>query len=105
MATLSDLLAYCKRQANISRSDYFYLGRAKPEEVAAWRRDCRKRDRARAYCFATFPARLGKGTEELVPGNYGRLTIEQDGRPDYTAGQYAPTEVYGYLFDYLKATN
>jgi hypothetical protein len=108
MATLADLLAYCARQARINACDYFEPGYAKPEEVVSWRADCRKRSDARNLCFRAFPGRLRTGSEQLVPGNYGpsgRLTIEPDGTADYTAGQYAPLEIYHALADYLVSTN
>ena len=108
MPTLADLLAYCREQASINPNDYFQPGYSKPEEVSAWHRDRSRRDRARQKCFNLYPARLNRASEELTPGSYGpsgRLRIEQDGSPDYTAGQYAPVEIYHALLDYLSKTN
>lgn len=107
MATLQTLIDYCREQASITPNDYFEPGYAKPEEIAGWRSDRNTRDRARAKCFKRYPARLkfAPESETLRPGNYGRLTILPDGSPDYTAGQYAPVEVYGYLLRYLDETN
>tara|TARA_B100000085_G_C18158938_1_gene356589 strand:+ start:142 stop:264 length:123 start_codon:yes stop_codon:yes gene_type:complete len=40
-----------------------------------------------------------------VPGNYGRLNILEDGTPYYVAGQYAPTEIWFWVLEYLDRTN
>lgn len=108
MASLSDLLAFCKAQARIEASDYldrWASADLRKQQISAWRRDCRLRDKARKACFAAFPARLLKASEPLVPGSYGRLSIMPDGSPDYTVGPYAPREIYGALLQYLRATN
>jgi hypothetical protein len=108
-ASLDSLLAFCKSQARIESQNYFEPSFARPDEVAAWRSDCAKRNRARKLCFQAFPGRLkSAASEALVPGNYGfqgRLSILPDGSADYTSGQYAPLEVYGALLSYLEATN
>ena len=108
MLTLSDLLAFCRQQARIEARDYldpYAQGELRSQQLDAWRRDCRLRDQARKACFQAFPARLRKGTEALIPGNYGRLSIGADGAPDYIIGQYSPREIYGALLAYLEATN
>lgn len=108
MLTLSDLLAFCRQQARIEACDYidpYARGELRSQQLSDWRRDCRLRDQARKACFDAFPARLRKGTEVLIPGNYGRLSIDADSTPDYTIGQYAPREIYGALLRYLAATN
>jgi hypothetical protein len=108
MPTLSDLLTYCRQQARIEARDYldpYSHGELRSQQISAWRRDCRLRDQARKACFRAFPARLNKGTEALISGNYGRLSIAADGEMDYTIGQYAPREIYGALLSYLEATN
>ena len=108
MATLLDLLAFCKSQARIESRDYIDKWAQEPlhsQQVSAWRRDCRLRDSARKACFLAFPGRLHNASEELIPGNYGRLSISESGECDYTIGQYAPREIYGALLFYLEATN
>jgi hypothetical protein len=97
MATLSDLVTYCRQQARIERSDY--------DASKYWQADIRTRNKALNLCRKEFGARLNRGTEELIPGNYQRLTIHADGTPEYTVGQYAPTEIYDYLHWYLRQTN
>ena len=97
MATLSDLLAYCKQQARIEQRNY--------DSAKYWRADVNTRTQAIKLCFKEFGCRLRKGTEELIPGNYDRLTVLPDGSPDYTPGQYAPVEIYNYLHYYLRRTN
>jgi hypothetical protein len=96
MATLADLLAYCRQQARIERCDH---------TVTSWRQAIYARNQALNLCRKEFGARLNRGTEELVPGDYGRLTIHPDGTPEYTVGQYAPAEIYDYLHFYLRQTN
>jgi hypothetical protein len=105
MLTLLDLLAFCKANARISASDYFDSRYARPDEVAAWKSDCARRQRQRKACFRAFPGRLSKASEALIPGNYGRLSIGKDGQPSYTVGQYAPLEIWHALSFYLEATN
>ena len=107
-ATLTDLLRYCKAQAIIEATNYFDPhGRDdfNRDGRTAWRQDARERDRQRLRCHRDFPARLRKGTEPLVPGTYGRLTIDANGKCDYTVGQYAALEIYDALYNYLKETN
>ena len=107
--TAADLMAFAKRQARIEAQDYFdprdrrFI---KPESVAAWRQDCHLRDRAKARIRRDWPGRL-KSAEALIPGSYGiqgRLEITAT-EIDYTAGQYAPREIYGAVYDYFQATN
>lgn len=108
MASLSDLLSFCRQQARIEARDYLdphASGAMRSQQAGAWRRDCRLRDQARKACFQAFPGRLSKASESLIPGNYGRLSIGSDGSPDYVVGQYAPREIYGALLSYLEATN
>lgn len=108
MASLSDLLAFCKSQARIESADYvdhWASESLRKQQISAWRRDCRLRNDARKACFHAFPSRLSKGQEALIPGSYGRLSILPDGSPDYTVGQYAPREIYGALLQYLQATD
>jgi hypothetical protein len=106
-ATLANLLAFCRSQAVIEATNYFdpKARDHDPAGVAAYRQDYRERSQSRALCYASFPGRLNKGTEPLVPGTYGRLTIHAAGKIEYIVGQYAPLEIYGALYDYLKETN
>lgn len=108
MSTLSDLLAFCQSQARIEARDYLdpcARGELRSQQLSAWRHDCYLRNQARKVCFQVFPTRLSKGSEALIPGSYGRLSITADGEVDYTIGQYAPREIYGALLSYLEATN
>jgi len=106
--SLSDLLAFARSQARIEMKDYvdpWLRGDRRKEGVELWRRDCRMRSQAKRACFQAFPSRLLKASEALIPGHYGRLSIDPMGGIDYTAGQYAPREIYGALLSYLTATN
>ena len=106
-ATLANLLAYCRSQAVIEATNYFdpRSTYSDPDGRAAYRQDCRQRTKDRTRCLNSFPARLNKGTEQLIPGEYGRLTIHTSGKIEYTVGQYAPLEIYDALYNYLKVTN
>lgn len=107
-ASLSDLLAFAQRQARIEIKDYvdpWLRGDRRKEGFELWRRDCRLRSQAKRACFQAFPGRLLKASEALIPGHYGRLSIDPMGGIDYTVGLYAPREIYGALLSYLKATN
>jgi hypothetical protein len=107
-ASLSDLLAFAQKQARIESRDYldpYARGHLRAQQISAWRRDSRLRDQAKKACFQAFPGRLRNGSEALIPGNYGRLSIDPMGSIDYTVGQYAPREIYGALLSYLEATN
>lgn len=107
-ATLANLLTYCRAQAVIEATNYFDPRDGEDsakEGRSAWRQDARERNRQRLRCFDSFPARLNKGMEPLVPGKYGRLTIHETGRVEYTVRQYAPLEIYDALYNYLKETN
>lgn len=102
--TLNDLIAYATQQARIQQIDYFDPRYARPDEVSAWRADCRHRSNDRRNVFRGWPARLNKGTEQLVPGKYGRLTITETDI-DFTPCQYAPLEVWCAVALYLHSTN
>lgn len=108
MATLSDLIEFCRSQARIQAIDYidpWARDDMRREQTALWRRDTRRRDSARRKCFSTFPGRIKTAAEPVVPGHYGRLDISANGEFDYTIGQYAPVEIYDYLLQYLVETN
>ena len=107
-ASLSDLLAFAEKQARIQSIDYldpWSQGELRKQQLSSWRRDCRLRSQAKKACFQAFPGRLRNGSEALIPGHYGRLSIDPMGSIDYTIGQYAPREIYGALLSYLEATN
>lgn len=107
-ASLSDLLAFAQKQARIESIDYtdpWSKGELRKQQLSAWRRDCRLRNQAKKACFKAFPGRLRNGTEALIPGSYGRLSIDPMGSIDYTIGQYAPREIYGAVLSYLEVTN
>ena len=107
-ASLSDLLTFAQKQARIESINYtdpWAKDELRKQQLSAWRRDCRLRNQAKKACFKAFPGRLRNGTEALIPGNYGRLSIDPMGSIDYTIGQYAPREIYGALLSYLEATN
>lgn len=104
---LSDLLTYAKEQAKIEFRDYCDLDPRfrTAHEVSAWQLDRSRRDNSRKQLFKFFCNRIRNASkEQLVPGNYGRLTISESGI-EYTAGQYPPTEIYGALFNYMQQTN
>lgn len=106
MPTVSDLLEYARQQARIEACDYFNPRYSRPEEVRAWRNDRGYRDRDRRRVFKTYPGRI-KADGQLVPGSYGahrRLEITADGI-EYTAGQYAPREIWPAVLDYFNQTN
>jgi len=105
MQTIADLLRFARSQAVIRSNNYFEPSYARPEEVAEWQSDKRRRDAARRKVLRTFPGRI-QSAEVLRPGNYyhGRLIIT-DGDIIYVSGQYSPTEIYQAVLDYMEATN
>ena len=100
MKTISDLRSYVRSQARRDWRDY---GRG-PEAQRLWRQDGNEMRRQRDAVHRRYPARI-QSEEPLVPGNYGRLTILEDGTPYYVAGQYAPTEIWFWVLEYLNRTN
>jgi hypothetical protein len=99
-------MQYARKQARIESCDYFHPRYARLEEVQAWRRDRSRRDSVRRQILRKYPGRL-RSTEHLTPGCYGpggRLEITANAI-DYTAGQYAPVEIYHAVLDYLGRTN
>jgi hypothetical protein len=107
-ASLSDLLTFAEKQARIQSIDYldpWARGELRKQQLSAWRRDCRLRSQAKQACFQAFPGRLRNGSEALIPGHYGRLSIDPMGNIDYTSGQYAPREIYGAVLYYLEFTH
>lgn len=103
--TAADLMHYARRLARIQAIDYFEPGYARIDEVRAWRADKAHRDRDRARILRDFPGRV-HSSAPLIPGRYwgGRLEITAS-EIDYTAGQYAPREIYLAVYDYFRTTN
>lgn len=103
--TAADLMAYAKQQARIQAIDYFDPRYPRPDEISAWRRDCRLRDQARRRILNDYPGRL-RSSDALIPGSYwgGRLEISSDAI-HYTLGQYAPREIYAAVYEYFRSTN
>ena len=96
MKTIQDLRSYVRGQATRDWRDYgshYY-----------WHQDALTIRRQRERVMRAFPARI-RSDEPLIPGNYGRLTIEDDGTPCYCPGQYAPTEIWCWVYEYLTRTN
>jgi len=100
MKTISDLRSYVRRQAQRDSRDYGYG----TEAQRLWRQDGNEMRRQRERVMRRYPSRI-RSEEPLVPGNYGRLTIQEDGTPYYVSGQYAPTEIWFWVLEYLDRTN
>lgn len=96
MKTIADLRSYVRSQATRDSRDY--------GPGPWWHEDTLKIRRQRDRVMRAFPARI-RSEEPLIPGTYGRLTIEPDGTPYYVPGQYAPTEIWFWVYEYLQATN
>jgi hypothetical protein len=96
MKTMSDLRSYVRSQARRDSRDY---------DAEGWRLESNLIERQREKVRRDFGPRWRSNTEELVPGNYGRLTILEDGTPYYVAGQYSPTEIWFWVHEYLNRTN
>lgn len=94
--TIADLKSYVRSQ---SRRDFNDYGAIEP-----WRNDSNNIKQQRRRVYKSFPTRWRNATEQLVPGNYGRLTITETDI-EYTAGQYAPVEIWHYVYAYLHETN
>lgn len=97
MNTLNDLKQFAKKQSRLNGLDYSGY-------VQGYRSDRYQITKARKQCEKS--VRFKFGTEELIDGNYfnGRLVIKNN-KIDYTPGQYAPTEIYWAVLDYLNKTN
>lgn len=94
--TIQDLLAYGSKHASISGSNYAGCSQA-------WNRDRARRDSQRRRVFRRWAVRV-RGSEPLVAGRYGRLTITAAGI-DYVPGHYAAMELWAAIDAYLEATN
>lgn len=102
MKTISDLRAYVRSQARRNWRDYVHPicdGDSDP-----WHLDGLEMRRQRERVMRRYSSRI-QSEEPLVPGNYGRLTIQEDGTPYYVPGQYAPTEIWFWVLEYLDRTN
>jgi|TARA_R100000084_G_scaffold79617_3_gene36480 hypothetical protein len=100
MKTIADLRSYVRSQAQRDWRDYGYGAEAQ----RLWRQDGNEMRRQRDRVMRRYPSRI-RSEEPLVPGNYGRLTIQEDGTPYYVPGQYAPTEIWFWVLEYLNRTN
>jgi len=89
--TLDDLFAYCADNAEIRAADYG--GRN-----SYWNTDRSRRDAQRRKVMQRFGC-MSWGMKLKVSTN-GRLAVHED-RIHYTAGQYAPTEIWDHCYDYL----
>ena len=96
MKTISDLRSFVKGQARRDSRDY---------DAKGWRIESNFIERQREKVRRDFGPRWRSNTEELVPGKYGRLSIADDGTPSYIPGQYAPTEIWFWVYVYLKQTS
>lgn len=105
--TLADLMKYAKDLARIEACDYFDTDPrfVRKEEIKWWRKDRKTRDKSRADLFVKFSGRLfAPEKENLVVGNYNRLTITEN-KIEYIVGQYAPVEIYYAIENYMILTN
>lgn len=93
--TISDLKSYVRSQSRRNFDDY---GARRP-----WMDDSNRMQSQRRRVYRKFSCRW-KGNEQLIPGNYGRLTVT-DNDIEYTAGQYSPTEIWHAVYVYLNDTN
>ena len=94
--TISDLKSYVRSQSRRNFIDY--------GSHRLWREDGNKIQSQRRRVYRKFSARWKTNNEQLVPGNYGRLTINNDGI-DFTPGQYSPMEIWHAVYVYLHETN
>ena len=102
MKTISDLRSYVRSQTRRDWRDY--VRASLKEDLNYWHLDGLEMRRQRERVMRAYPSRI-RSEEPLVPGQYGRLKIHEDGTPDYTPGQYAPLEIWFYVLEYLDRTN
>lgn len=93
--TIADLKSFVRSQ---SRRDYNDYG-----SRSSWRTDSNRIQSQRRYVYRHFGKRWHNDNEQLVPGNYYRLTIT-DTDIQYCAGQYAPIEIWWAVYNYLEVT-
>ena len=95
MKTLSDLKTFIKQQARLDSSNYAGY-------VDAYKSDRNRIKQAQRACKKAAGFYWYHDKVALIPDEYfdGRLIITENSI-DYTPGQYAPTEVYWALEDYL----
>jgi len=96
MKTLKDLASFVRSQSIRDSRNY---------DADGWRSETNFIRSQRRWVQKDFGARWRSGTEELIPGKYGRLSIADDGTPNYIPGQYAPTEIWYWIHVYLKQTS
>ena len=92
LKTFADLFAYAKSHARIEYINY-------APYVAAWRCDRARRDRQRKSVIDRYGWLADKRLPVGKSGN-GRLVVSAT-NIEYCAGQYAPTEIWGAVFDYV----
>ena len=93
--TIYDLKSFVRSQARRNPDDY---------DPHGWRADSNLMQSQRRKVYREFAHRWHNVTEQLIPGNYGRLTIT-DNDIDYCAGQYPPTEIWNAVYVYFTATS
>jgi hypothetical protein len=95
LLTVADLFQFAKEQAKIDTNNY--------RDRKDYNSDRSRRDRQRAKCLKRF----GFMRNSLLPHGHvtvGRLTAGLDGI-DYTVGQYAPTEIWAAVYDWLSGAS
>lgn len=92
--TIADLKSFVRAQSRRDPANY---------DAQSWRADSNLMQAQRRRVYKDFADRWHNVTEQLIPGNYGRLTIT-DHAVQYCAGQYSPTEIWNAVYNYFTAT-
>jgi hypothetical protein len=92
--TYQDLLSYCEQQARMQFADY--------GDITSYHQDKYERTKQRKALLKQYGFLL-RTSIELLDGesSNGRFKVS-NGIIDYTAGQYAPTEIYDAALSYIK---
>lgn len=95
MPTIADLYDAGRRITRMSGEDYgTYL--------QGYRDDSNIR-RSQRNAVSSYMRKHVMNWETVVPpGEYGRITVLEDGRIDFCAGQYAPTEYYFHVLEVCR---
>lgn len=93
--TIADLKSFVRAQSRRDSANY---------DAHSWRADSNLMQAQRRRVYKEFAHRWHNATEQIIPGNYGRLTIT-DSDIDYCAGQYPPTEIWNAVYVYFAATS
>lgn len=93
--TIGDLFAQGRRIARMDSQDY-------AGSIYAWRADANTRRRQRQAASRLRSYALLAWNEIIPAGQYGRISIGEDGEIDYTPDQYAPTEYYFHVEQLLR---